>query len=209
VPCSSVFKRCEPENLFQIACSDAVERFTICMYLLIVLVQFVFVQKEELTSSRLQEFATSLAMICGCELLVDWIKHAFVTKFNRLRPDVYAKFIRILSADTAAGAASQEPLAAVSARMGFVPLPIFCLVVRVIGNDVVPTLELQHSSGPLLLILSWLVFCALKLLTSMGVLGFAMLHAERHGGSAALQEEGKELRLRSIARYTLYGKQIM
>jgi hypothetical protein len=82
VPCSSVFKKCEPANLFQIVCADAVERFIICMYLLIVLVQFVFVQKEELTTSRLQEFTTSLVMICGCELLVDWIKHAFVTKFD-------------------------------------------------------------------------------------------------------------------------------
>jgi hypothetical protein len=93
--------------------------------------------------------------------------------------------------------------------MGFVPLPLFCLVVRVIGNDVFPMLELQHSSGPLLLILSWLVFCALKLLTSMGVLGFAILHAERHGGSAALQEDCKEVKLRSVARYTLHGKQVM
>jgi len=206
---TSVFKRCEPENLFQIACSDSVERFTICMYLLIVLVQFVFVQKEELTTSRLQDFAKSLAMICGCELLVDWIKHAFVTKFNRLRPDVYAKFIRILCADTAASAASQEPLSAVSSRMGFVPLPLFCLVVRVIWNDVLPVLELQHSSGPLLLILSWLVFCGLKLLTSMSVLGFAILQVERNGGPAVSQEESKEMRLRAVARYTLVGKQIM
>lgn len=189
VPCSSVFKRCDPVNLFRIACSDSVERFTICMYLFIVVVQFVFVQKEELNTSRLQEFATSLAMICGCELLVDWIKHAFVTKFNQLRPDVYAKFMCILSADTAAGAASQEPLAAVSAQMGFVPLPLFCLVVRVVGNDVFPMLELQHWSGPLLLILLWLVFCALKLLLSMRVLGFAVLDAEIHGGSAALQRK--------------------
>ncbi|EOD29369.1 hypothetical protein EMIHUDRAFT_353305, partial [Emiliania huxleyi CCMP1516] len=211
-------------------------------YLLIVLVQFVFVQKEELTAARLHEVSHAFLMICVCEIMVDWIKHAFVTKFNRMRPDVYAKFTRILCADTAASATTQErePLAnslshclPSAARMGFVPLPLFCLAIRVFGNEalptlaitVLPTLALHHSSGPLLLLLTWLLFCALKLLISIAVLGFATLHIERTGGrrlrppahtpthphptSAALEEEAKEMRLRSVGRYALIGKQIM
>jgi len=206
---TNVFKRCEAENLFQVSCADAVERFNLSMYLLIVLVQFVFVQKEELTAARLHEVSHAFLMICVCEIMVDWIKHAFVTKFNRMRPDVYAKFTRILCADTAASATTQEPLANVAARMGFVPLPLFCLAIRVFGNEVLPTLALHHSSGPLLLLLTWLLFCALKLLISIAVLGFATLHIERTGGSAALEEEAKEMRLRSVGRYALIGKQIM
>uniref|UniRef100_A0A7S3T3N3 Uncharacterized protein n=1 Tax=Emiliania huxleyi TaxID=2903 RepID=A0A7S3T3N3_EMIHU len=139
---TNVFKRCEAENLFQVSCADAVERFNLSMYLLIVLVQFVFVQKEELTAARLHEVSHAFLMICVCEIMVDWIKHAFVTKFNRMRPDVYAKFTRILCADTAASATTQEPLANVAARMGFVPLPLFCLAIRVFGNEALPTLAI-------------------------------------------------------------------
>lgn len=85
------------------------------------------------------------------------------------------------------------------------PLPLFCLTIRVFGNEalptlaisarhstscscistdvkVLPTLALHHSSGPLLLLLTWLLFCALKLLISIAVLGFATLHIERTGG---------------------------
>ncbi|EOD13250.1 hypothetical protein EMIHUDRAFT_247082 [Emiliania huxleyi CCMP1516] len=162
---TNVFKRCEAENLFQAS------------YLLIVLVQFVFVQKEELTAARLHE--------------VDWIKHAFVTKFNRMRPDVYAKFTRILCADTAASATTQErePLANVAARRGSAD-PFTHSSVTVSLLTVLPTLALHHSSGPLLLLLTWLLFCALKLLISIA-------------------EEAKEMRLRSVGRYALIGKQIM
>eukprot|EP00966_Prymnesium_polylepis_P204946 4748095-Prymnesium_polylepis.1 len=60
----------------------------------------------------------------------------------------------------------------VSARMGFVPIPLFCLVVRVVGHDVWPLLNGRHPSGVLLCTLVWLVACALKLLTTITLLGF-------------------------------------
>jgi len=42
------------------------------------------------------------------------------------------------------------------------------------------------------------------------VLGFAVLHVEREGGGlATLHDDSKELRLRAVSRYALYGKQIM
>ena len=33
------------------------------------------------------------------EVLVDWLKHAFITKFNRIQPTVYNKYITILCLD--------------------------------------------------------------------------------------------------------------
>lgn len=33
------------------------------------------------------------------EMVVDWIKHAFITKFNDISPDVYRKYRAILSKD--------------------------------------------------------------------------------------------------------------
>ncbi|KAI8443717.1 eukaryotic membrane protein family-domain-containing protein [Phakopsora pachyrhizi] len=33
------------------------------------------------------------------EVLVDWLKHAFITKFNHIRPSVYGRFIDVLCKD--------------------------------------------------------------------------------------------------------------
>jgi hypothetical protein len=33
------------------------------------------------------------------ELVVDWIKHAFITKFNKILPDVYRQFTESLRAE--------------------------------------------------------------------------------------------------------------
>ena len=48
----NVFKRCERENLFQVACADVVERFQMSLYLGLVAVQFLFVQKVEATAAE-------------------------------------------------------------------------------------------------------------------------------------------------------------
>ena len=51
----NVFKKCERENLFQVACSDIVERFQVSVYVSIVLAQFIFVQKVDWTVSDLSD----------------------------------------------------------------------------------------------------------------------------------------------------------
>ena len=33
------------------------------------------------------------------EMLVDWLKHAFITKFNHIRPSVYERYIDVLCRD--------------------------------------------------------------------------------------------------------------
>ena len=38
-------------------------------------------------------------LVLMSEMVVDWIKHAFITKFNDISPDVYRKYRAILSKD--------------------------------------------------------------------------------------------------------------
>ncbi|KAI9501780.1 eukaryotic membrane protein family-domain-containing protein [Coemansia spiralis] len=45
--------------------------------------------------------ATPILMVLGTEILIDWIKHAFVTKLNWIRPEIYSHYIDILSRDLA------------------------------------------------------------------------------------------------------------
>jgi hypothetical protein len=37
------------------------------------------------------------------EVFVDWLKHAFITKFNHIRPSVYERYIDILCRDLSVG----------------------------------------------------------------------------------------------------------
>ena len=40
-------------------------------------------------------------IVFGCEILVDWIKHAFITRFNELPVDVYRDYTLSLAYDMA------------------------------------------------------------------------------------------------------------
>lgn len=40
-----------------------------------------------------------LMSVLFCEILVDWLKHAFVTKFNYIKPTVYSNFVDVLCKD--------------------------------------------------------------------------------------------------------------
>ena len=39
------------------------------------------------------------------EVVVDWLKHAFITKFNHIRPTVYERYMDVLCRDLASGSA--------------------------------------------------------------------------------------------------------
>ena len=90
--------------------------------------------------------------------------------------------------------------------MGFVPLPLLCLVIRVVGHDVMPRVYLGHPSGWLLCALIWLVLCAVKILTSVTLLGYA---CTRCAEAAHLGPNDPAAFLSGIERYTLHGKGIM
>ncbi len=143
-------------------------------------------------------------------------------------PKVYDKFVDIMCNDVskrAQGSASAQGCAApmpegrvgsyegmgpIAARMGFVPIPLLCLVVRVVGHDVWPTLNMKHSSGWLLCFLLWLVLCQLKVLTGVTLLGYAASRAQPAIPGSPQQEVSKSFAdLRAVQRYELYGKRIM
>ncbi|SCZ99753.1 BZ3501_MvSof-1269-A2-R1_Chr12-2g03455 [Microbotryum saponariae] len=159
----SVFKKFEKENLFQLTCADVVERFQLGIMLFIIALR----NLVELSSTAaiplfpfLASFPTSLSklptpsslallqtifspaiVVLMSECFVDWLKHAFITKFNHIRPQVYGRFIDVLCKDLVVGGkgtrreqpfVDQSPV--VARRLGFAALPLGCLVVRVIAQ---------------------------------------------------------------------------
>jgi hypothetical protein len=85
------------------------------------------------------------------ETIVDWLKHAFITKFNHIRPSVYERYKDVLCRDLASGSrlgarkhsyVDQSPV--VARRLGFASLPLAVLTI-LIGTQAVTLLASSAS----------------------------------------------------------------
>ena len=125
----SVFKRFEKENLFQLACADIVERFQLWIMLLIIGMRNVVevgglsvpgAGSEDSGFSSLPLHSASIlpasftilpswlwsgevlspfVVVIGSEMVVDYVKHAYVNKFNNIKPNFYSRILDILCKD--------------------------------------------------------------------------------------------------------------
>lgn len=120
---SNVFKRVSKENLHKMAYYDTVERFHITAYIIFVLAQNIL----EAENAWVWSFAMNACMIWCCEILVDVIKHAFLAKFNEIKPSAYSEFLETLCRQTL-NSQSQE----VHTTLTFIPLAPACVVIRVL-----------------------------------------------------------------------------
>ena len=128
---STVFKKFEKENLFQLTCADVVERFQLWLMLIIIASRNIIEtgglnlglggssrgstasdpgSAAPLRGSRILTSFTMLPawteqvlgpflLVLGSEMLVDWIKHAYITKFNNTKPAIYGRFLDVLAKD--------------------------------------------------------------------------------------------------------------
>ncbi|KAI0449142.1 DUF747-domain-containing protein [Xylaria acuta] len=155
----SVFKKIEKENLFQLTCSDVVERFQTWIILLIIGMRNVVEvgglsvpgAGVELDGGGLKtgpvhttsilpasftvlptwlqsgEVLSPFVVVIGIEMLVDWIKHAYINKFNNVKPTIYRRMLDILCKDYYTNAFSAPSL---TRRLGLPLLPLSCLFIR-------------------------------------------------------------------------------
>jgi hypothetical protein len=42
---------------------------------------------------------TPFLIVLGSEIMVDWIKHAYITKFHNMKPNMYGRFLDVLAKD--------------------------------------------------------------------------------------------------------------
>lgn len=156
---AAVFKKFEKENLFQIMCADIVERFQLALMLLVIAVRnmiemagsdLAFLPRSFVRGKSLMERILSpVLFVLASECLVDWLKHAFIAKFNHVRASVYGRFMDVLAKDVLHSGTigrgrnqkrkhpillDQSPL--VARRLGIAAMPLAALVVR-IGGQVV------------------------------------------------------------------------
>ena len=50
-------------------------------------------------SDRLWILLPDCALVCGTEILIDWLKHAFITRFNDIPADAYRDYTVLLASD--------------------------------------------------------------------------------------------------------------
>jgi len=86
----TVFKKVDVPGLYQYACNDGVERLQLMIYLMNILAS---------TSQDKRVIFNYMFFILAAELLIDWIKHFFITRLNRLRTDLYLEFTSQLFKD--------------------------------------------------------------------------------------------------------------
>jgi len=168
----SVFKKFEPEHLFQLSCSDIVERFQLSLFLMMVTLKNFSDMEWAVPQHYMMSSVHVFVLVMVSETLVDWIKHAFITKFSAILPDIYFKFSSILSSDILfsskqAGVLSLDNSHGVSRRIGFVTIPIGCVTAKVI-IDVLP---FRGMMGAVMLFLMWLCLFAFKILIRIRMLG--------------------------------------
>ncbi|ORX36417.1 eukaryotic membrane protein family-domain-containing protein [Kockovaella imperatae] len=180
----SVFKKFDKENLLQIMCADIVERFQLSLMLSVIAIRnmiemagsdLAYLPKSfSAGKSLLDAIMSPVVFVIVSEMLVDWLKHAFITKFNHVRASVYGRFTDVLAKDVLAVNTmivnrsqttrrsrpllmDQSPL--VARRLGFASIPLSCLVLRVgaqaIKMLVNPTHNVEDVSQSLLASWTW------------------------------------------------------
>ena len=148
---STVFKKFEKENLFQLTCADVVERFQLWLMLTIIASRNIVEtggfsfgsHPSDPTAPRTNasilpksftmfpewtgQVTGPFFLVLGSEMLVDWLKHSYITKFNNTKPIIYGRFLDILAKDYYSNAFADQNL---TKRLGLPTLPLSCLFIR-------------------------------------------------------------------------------
>ncbi|KAF2421175.1 DUF747-domain-containing protein [Tothia fuscella] len=66
-------------------------------------------------------------LVLGSEMLVDWLKHAYIGKFNNTKPNLYGRFLDVLAKDYYSNAFADQNL---TKRLGLPVYALACLFIR-------------------------------------------------------------------------------
>ncbi|XP_058789778.1 protein TAPT1 homolog isoform X1 [Phymastichus coffea] len=183
----SVFKKFDKNNLFQLSCSDVRERFHLAMLLLAVTLQTM--KEYAWRADRLAILLPDCILLLFAEVLVDWVKHAFITRFNELCSIVYREYTVSLAYDmaqTRQETACSDPSDLVARRMGFIPLPLSVAIARVLCSTLTPSAKPMNI---LLIILAYLILTTLRIFINLMILGPACDLISLHPQSTLIKHE--------------------
>ncbi|KAM9856593.1 transmembrane anterior posterior transformation protein 1 homolog isoform 1-T1 [Aulostomus maculatus] len=181
----SVFKKFEKNNLFQMSNSDIKERFT--NYILLLIVCLRNMEQFSWNPDHLWVLFPDVVMVIASEVAVDVVKHAFITKFNDISADVYGEYRASLAFDLVSSRqknAYTDYSDSVSRRMGFIPLPLALLLIRVVTSSV----KIQGSLSFMCVLLFYFGMITLKVLNSIVLLGTSCMFVKEANMEEKLSE---------------------
>ena len=131
----NVFRKFEEANLFQLACSDIRERLHVFIFLIIILVRNL--DQFAWNLDYFLDIIPGLLLIFFSEWFLDWIKHAFIVKFNSIQSNFYQECSCTLTQDlTILGGNSltitTDHSMYLCKRMGLLCIPLQCVVCKII-----------------------------------------------------------------------------
>ncbi|KAL4231177.1 Transmembrane anterior posterior transformation protein 1 [Mactra antiquata] len=188
---SNLFKKVDINHLYQISCSDMKERFHYVILLAVVCVRNM--NEVAWDIEHLAVLLPDAVMVLISEIVVDWGKHAFIVKFNEIPADVYREFKVKLALDMATSRQSQaftDHSDLVSRRMGLTPLPLACLLLRILKKSVSLTCLMDYC----ILLAVYLCLMSFKVLISIILLGHSYkviqkYHEENQSEKSANQDK--------------------
>ena len=185
----SVFKKFDKNNLFQLTCSDVRERVHLSVLLFVVVIQ---TMKE--FNWKYEQFCVLLPD-CICvlvvELLIDWLKHAFITRFNELPSEVYHEYTISLAYDmtqTRQKHAFSDHSDLVSRRMGFIPYPLGIVLIKALYTAI----SFDNFASVLLFILAYLTLVSCRILNTICTLGKACDLMKQHQEEKNSQQQQQQ-----------------
>lgn len=173
----SVFKKFDKNNLFQLTCSDVRERFHLSILLIIVLIQTM--REYNWKSEQFFVMLPDCFWVMFTEFIVDWIKHAFITRFNEIPIDVYREYTISLAYDvtqTRQKHAFSDHSDLVARRMGFIPFPLGVVLVKALYHS----LSFKNFGSIVLFIAAYLCLFTCRVLNTICTLGKACDVMQKH-----------------------------
>jgi len=134
---STVFKKYNKQNLFKITTSDICERFKLALFLCWILLLNYCQDSKANNDIFYGHYAKMCMMVFIAEVAADWIKHAFITKFNFIKSSVYEDYLLILAGDVTGighGDVNIDHTHAVVKRVGLAQIPLACVMFRFMGE---------------------------------------------------------------------------
>lgn len=194
---STVFKKYNKQNLFKITTSDICERFKLVLFLGLVLL--LNCSQGGMNQEMVNDYIYMSFIIMGAEMVCDWIKHSFITKFNFIKSSVYLDYSLVLAGDiTGIGhgheAINVEHTHAVVKRLGFAQIPLICVAMRYFkeafryadtlthdgdSNHVLYSFAVVWTHGSWRMVSSYLFIFFLFLLGLKFLLGYAITRKAR------------------------------
>jgi len=208
-------------NINIIACSDITERFQITLYLTIII--FVaLIQAGDTWYDILPQHCLVMTIMYLGECMSDWIKHAFISKFNHIDASVYEDFSRVLRKDILSYQKDKEKgvdrTYAITRRVGLSQIPLACVTIRYL-NLAWTSPQFQYTISSYtkftkwsIVIIFFILLLLFKILFGIGIFFYAgyinnnelITREERNTGSMPNGVKASASALSNIERYTTH-----